>query len=751
MRVVGGLIKRAVVGMATTVVLAAVLGVPAASGEALSPWWGVTSGARPSSLRAGVGGDEIERLTVSATAGQFALEKSTSPVKFKLFAWDVSAQALRAGLEELYPGRRVEVSGGPGGEGGAYTITFPDQAGPVITLLSNAEIPFVGGEPLSGNKAEASVIVQSRGESTGAEIVVTAENRGEESTSGAVTIDDKLPAGLRAVEVESVAGASSGAAHRGEALCSLRFEHEVQCVFGGGLPPFEEIEVRIGVVVEPGAHTGEENTVSVAGGGATGTRTATHAIEVNGKEEFGVEDFQVIPENAGGSIDTQAGSHPFQLTSVVSLNSDTTDENGNPQTAALAKDIVSELPAGLIANPAPLVQCTDLQFDEHSETDGHIVNECPASSAVGVATVTFNDPGAQGLDTITAPIFNMEPAPGEPVRFGVKEEGLISGFLETSIRSGGDYGVTLTSANIAQTALLLSLKLTFWGVPGDRRHDNQRGWECLDNFGTCPTSTGEAPASFLALPTSCDAPFQSTVRASSWGSSARAEEQAEPVTYSLRGSSGEALSLDGCDHLPFAPEVTVTPEGAAASSPGGLNVDIHVPQPGATNPEDLAESAVRDITIALPAGVALNPAGANRLQACSESQIGFGGFEDLDGEIEPGARTAIFTGKLPEPLEQGINFCPNAAEIGTVKIQTPLLANPLEGAIYLATQDENPFGSLTAVYIVAKDPVSGVLVKLGGQSPWTPARVRSRRRSRTRRSCRSKTSISSSSVKNWRR
>jgi hypothetical protein len=538
-------------------------------------------------------------------------------------------------------------------------------------------------------------------------LVVEAENLGDMATSGQVTISDTLPEHLTAISAEGVEGLDR-AGERGAVNCAVvSAGREVTCSYEATLPAYEQIEVLIGVAVGAGAQSGELNTATVTGGGA-GTRTATHTIEVDGAERFGVESYTLTPEGVGGSLAVQAGSHPFQLTSVIAA--DSAPQAGTPRTVALAKDLAQELPPGLIADAAQFARCTNAQFATEppsTETAGETTNDCPADAAVGVALVRFAGPGADVAYAV--PIFNMTAGAGEFARFGFEAGGAVTMFLGASVRSGGDYGVTISAHEITQSDSLLSVKLTLWGVPGSGLHDGQRGWECLKGYGACPVSTAPIPPPLLSLPSSCEAPFQSTLLADSWPSTERASEQAS-FAYRL------PRAIEGCNRLPFEPSLEVIPDIRDTSTASGLDVDVHVPQTVDENPAGLVESAVRNVTVALPEGVQINPSAGNGLEVCSEGLAGYEGEETFPGL--PGTTLARFKPTIPggigaeATLEPGLDFCASASKVGTVAIRSPLFAHELEGDIYLASQNANPFGSLIAMYLVAEDPVSGTVVEL---------------------------------------
>ena len=206
------------------------------------------------------------------------------------------------------------------------------------------------------------------------------------------------------------------------------------------------------------------------------------------------------------------------------------------------------------------------------------------------------------------------------------------------------------------------------------------------------------------------------------------------VSSPLSASFQFPLAFEDCGALPFEPSIKLKPSKTSASTPTGLEVDVHVPQPSATDAEALAESAVKATTVTLPEGVQLSPSAADGLESCSEGQIGYQGT----GGTDPYSPSPNQT---PEPLRfnsDPVN-CPNASKVGIVNIKTPDLPNEIEGGVYLAQQNANPFGSLFAMYIIAEDPISRVTVKLAGEVRLNPSTGQMTTSSRTRRSCRSKT------------
>jgi hypothetical protein len=428
---------------------------------------------------------------------------------------------------------------------------------------------------------------------------------------------------------------------------------------------------------------------------------------------FGVEHYELRAEDEGGAVDAQAGAHPFQLTTSIALNQTIYEEKEpgggiarNPEPAALPKDLTFKLPAGLVGNAIQTPKCTGQQF---ATTVEDVYNLCPADSAIGVAQLTFSAPTLQEGNnhpkekpvTVPVPLFNLTPLPGEPARFGFEYEARPV-YLHTAVRTGGDYGVTVSVTNITEQVGFLGSQVTFWGVPSDPRHHDARGYACIDGgeyphgAESCTEPDQPTLTPFLRLPTQCsnplEEPLQSTVVADSWKEPSNHVE----TTTALTNGAGGLLELEGCGHLPFDPAVSTEVSTADASSPSGLAVDVRVPQEEGEAPLGVGESDLKDTTFSLPAGVSLNPSAANGLEGCTETQVAL--------------------------ASSGAGSCPEAAKVGTVRIHTPLLANDLTGAVYLASPQnftsglsENPFRSLVALYVVAEDAVSGVVVKLAGK------------------------------------
>ena len=711
MRISMGL--RAVLLVSVVLVVVLVLGGASVSAGAVeSAWWHVTAGPVPTHIDPASARDEVLELKVNATGGDVGWLSASNPFKeFVVFPYNASHEEVQGALEKFYGVGGVEVVGGP----------REKTPGQVVTELEPYVVKFVG--PLAGRpvalpleaftlacvvdgeveclqpegEGNASVLETTKGSAAG-EIVVTATNLGDAPVDGEaepVTVSDALPAGFQAVGVYGVA--LQGTAQEAALKCSLEGEgagSSPACSFGGKVYPYTALTLHLQVDAT-GAKDGEEERASVSGGG-TRPLSVSRRIPLGESTPFGVADYELVNEEEGGGADTQAGSHPFQQTTTVVLNQ-TVNANGYVEPAELPKDLHFAWPPGLLGNPTPLPQCPLTVF----LSEGH----CPADTAVGVAKVllTFNQgAGPQTLVAIV-PLFNLVPSPGEPARLGFRPSG-VPVYVDPSVRSGRDYGLTINTENISELAGFRSAEVTAWGVPGDSSHDQSRGAECLaaEKKGeSCAPARVENPEAFISLPTGCPVnqatgqpePLVSTVTGDSWAQPKPAENQSLLAEYVMP-------ALDGCDALPFGPSISVAPDGQQGSTPTGLSVAIHVPQEETLAPGGLAGAAVKDTTVALPVGVQLSPAAADGLLSCSTAQVGYTGLDPLSG-------AAQFT---PGAVE-----CASASKVGTVVVRTPLLPEPLEGGVYLATQDQNPFGSLVALYLFAESAREGVTVKLPGE------------------------------------
>ncbi len=365
-----------------------------------------------------------------------------------------------------------------------------------------------------------------------------------------------------------------------------------------------------------------------------------------------------------GPPDFQAGSHPYQLTTNFTFN--TTSEE---HLEGSVKDLRIELPPGLVGNPSAVPRCPMAVFAGSQELIG---GNCPADTQIGTFSI---------VGVLPIPIYNLVPPPGVASRFGVLVFTPV--FMDATVRNGSDYGLNVEMPDLPQGIPLPNVSVNLWGVPAVSGHDELRG-QCARGGGSCPSDAPAEP--FLTLPTYCSQPLTTTVLADSWQEPGVFVEKSTTTD----ASDGAPGGLSGCDSLYFNPTIAVQPESSATDSPTGLSLDTSIPYN--SDPEGLAEANPESISMALPAGLSINPATAAGLTGCSPAQFGIG-------------QTA-----KPE--------CPNASKIGALEIETPILAGILQGSIYLAQPAAGTFSGVVGVYLAGEK--DGLLVKLSGQLDAQP-------------------------------
>lgn len=441
---------------------------------------------------------------------------------------------------------------------------------------------------------------------------------------------------------------------------------------------------------------------------------------------LGNEHFEIVNEP---SSFTQAGGHPWALTTSSHFTTEEVESETpvglvhEPVVTRDPKDIVVDLPAGLLGDPLATPRCPLALLVSETKT-----SRCPAATQVGVVRLFW-----QGGKQYLGPIINIVPEAGQSAEFAIapnKEPFLLTAHL---VRTSEGYGFTVVSNNIPELEIA-GYEFTFWGVPADPSHDPMRGRECFSyekgsasldcQFHLGGESDGEAPVPFLTLPSGCSLGSERAVEhVDTWEEPGRALVNQQYEGY--LEDSALLPGVTGCDLLAFSPGVVVEPDTTMADEPVGLGVSVQVPQP--ERPGTFGTPHLRDAVVTLPEGMSISPGIVDGVRACNAS--GPEGINFTGSESEE-------TGLNGEP-QLAPGHCPDASIVGTAEAETPLLSSPVKGHVYLArpgcggsgqlacTDEDALDGNLYQLYLelggtgeLAKD---GIQIKVPGFVEADPA------------------------------
>jgi hypothetical protein len=421
------------------------------------------------------------------------------------------------------------------------------------------------------------------------------------------------------------------------------------------------------VGVEPGAPESLQNTVSVSGGG--GGEASASALNTNGPVAplFGVAAFDSLIAGLDGAPDTQAGDHPYEYSVRFDLNNVVRQAPvGATEDTSVhdVRDVMVDLPVGFVGSVLATPTCTQAQLSSEQH--------CPLDTAIG--TIETRPTGATAVES---PLWNIAPERGVAAELG---------FVDLL------HGSHVLYAGVAPTPAGYVLRTTAPDTPQVALND------AVVHVFSNPAvrdGSGNTPIAFFTTPSDCSGePLSSAIHMDSWQSPGRFNVDGTPDFSDPNWASGTAQvpPVTGCDLLRLAGSLTAQLETAAAATPSGLSVELKVPQ--SETPGTLGTPPLKKVVVAFPAGLSINPSAGGGLAACSMAQVG----------ISP---SGVPNSSRPS--------CPEASKIGTVEVETPAVAGVLAGSVYLASQNENPFHTLLAGYVVVDDPVTGVLIKVPGR------------------------------------
>jgi hypothetical protein len=680
---------------------------PASATTVQGAGWHLVATTDPTNLVHAV--DEVQEVTPNPEESTFTLtfeEQETAAIAF-----GASAAAVQGALEAVprIGAGNVAVAEP---EANVYTVTF-------IGTLGNMSVAELGA---SG----AAVSVKTRGSASGT-VDIDVFNIGAGSSNAApITVTDTLPAGVRAKEAGELVRASNSGGKRnfgivpklvqgvwdctgnglgsppkvaGASVVTCTSDPEGLQLFqgGGGTPTYQfpgEVnnpQPAVGIAVEAGGEaSGLTNRVSIAGGTAIESASTVDPITISSAPaRAGLVSADTWFSNADGTVDRQAGSHPYTAAFVFNQATALDARKFAYTPGGEIRNLESRVPPGLVGDLSSIPQCRQSEL---------ATERCPPASIVGaIALKNFITP-------LEKQVFNMVPPPGEPAELGFDIAG-VNVAINFTVQTGGNYAIVAHVDDIPQREVYAST-LILWGVPEEESHNRWRGIEggcTLEQIEHPDLSTNEIDycarqqkpivTPFLTLPTSCGEPQPFAFRELNGWQEPNATSEVEFLSHD---ASGASAGFTGCEALAFEPSITTSPDTAKADTPAGLTVEVRPPIGGLSEANALGTADIQNTVVTLPEGLVVNPGQAAGLRACGSAEDG------LTSEAE----------KAKGEENDGPPSCPNASKVGTVTIKSPLIEGAadkqFEGNVYVLQSNPPELKLLVAA------SADGVNLKLVG-------------------------------------
>jgi RTX calcium-binding nonapeptide repeat (4 copies) len=283
------------------------------------------------------------------------------------------------------------------------------------------------------------------------------------------------------------------------------------------------------------------------------------------------------------------------------------------------RDLTVELPPGVGGNPQAVEKCAVPDFE---------AGNCTAATQVGTTTagVTATVLGFVPVAlTVNGTVFNLVPNPGEPARLGIQLNALpftvpvLGDALLPPIRNQVEASLRPDDLGLNTFLDDLPQQATVLGMPTDV------------DITSLDLTLDET---FMFNPTSCNLAVTRFI-ATSW-----ADNPGEPVTAETAG-----FTPTGCENQAYSPQAGILIDaGAKFDSP-------ELPKVVTTVEQAPNEANGKRVDLLMPAG------------------------------LGPNAPVALGTACTVPQFQS--SSCPPATRVGSAVAQSPLLASPLNGLVYL--------------------------------------------------------------------